>query len=209
MIDSASILTVTVPAVAHGLTDLASVQAEMGLTGETTDAAYLNGQILTATAAIQSYCGRSFARETVREVFRDVVAQRLTLARTPVASITSVTVDGEALDAADYEADPDSGILYRLSLDARLAWVAAKVTVVYVAGYILPGQANRTLPHDIQRACVLTVAANYSARGRDPLVRSEGAQDVGQVSYLDPRVGMEGLPPQAAGLLNPYRVRRM
>lgn len=201
-----SILTVTVPAATFALTDLASVQAEMDLTGTTTDAAYLQTQIGAASAAIASWCGRVFARETVREIWRpDRAAEYLMLARFPVASITSVIVDGTTLDTDEYEMDAETGFLWRLYDDARVWWCGSKITVTYVGGYLLPGQAGRTLPHDVQRACVLLTAAQYNARGRDPLVRSEGAQDVGQVSYLDPRAGMEAMPPQVAALLSAYR----
>ena len=74
------------------------------------------------------------------------------------------------------------------------------------AGWALPNDASPTLPADIRRACIQLVASLYGARGRDLMVRSESAQDVGQVSYLDPRAGMEALPPQVAGLLAPYRM---
>jgi hypothetical protein len=70
----------------------------------------------------------------------------------------------------------------------------------------MPASGSPTLPADIQRACMQLVAGLYAARGRDLSIRSEGAQDVGQISYMDPRAGMEALPPQVAGLLGPYRL---
>ncbi len=201
-----SILTTITPATVTALTDVPSVQAELGLTGQT-EAGYLRGQIAQASAAISSWCGRAFAQETVREVWRpDRCVESLSLARFPVTNIASVVEDGTTLASSDYEVDPDSGLLYRLISDERTAWRARKITVQYTGGYILPEQANRTLPHDVQRACILMVSAAYLAKGRDPMLRSESAQDVGQVSYLDPRTGMEAMPPQAAALLQPYRV---
>lgn len=200
-----SILTVTVPASSTALTDLASVQAELSLPGSE-DAGYLQTQIAASSAAIASWCSRVFARETVQEVWRpEIPTEFLMLARVPVASITSVIEDGVTLSASDYEVDPASGFLWRLSSDQRSWWRARKITVTYAGGYILPPAQGRTLPEDVQRACVLMVAAQYNARGRDPMLRSEAAQDVGQVSYLDPRAGMEAMPPQAAALLQPYR----
>jgi hypothetical protein len=200
------ILTTVTPATVTALTDLHSVQAELGLSG-TTEAGYLQRQIAQASATIASWCGRAFAQETVREVWRpDRWVESLSLARFPVTSIASVIEDGTTLAATDYEVAPESGLLYRLSGDERTTWRARKITVQYTGGYILPEQPNRTLPHDVQRACILMVAAAYLAKGRDPMLRSESAQDVGQVSYLDPRAGMESMPPQAAALLQPYRV---
>lgn len=201
-----SILTIVTPATVTALTDVQSVQAELGLSG-TAEAGYLRGQIAQASAAIGSWCGRVFAQEAVREVWRPEVAlASLSLARFPVTNIASVVEDGTTLASADYELDAESGLLWRLSSDERSAWRARKITVQYTGGYLLPDQQNRTLPHDVQRACILMVTAGYLARGRDPMLRSESAQDVGQVSYLDPRAGMEAMPPQAAALLQPYRV---
>jgi hypothetical protein len=200
-----SILTIVTPAASAALTDVNAAQAELGLDG-TEDITYIQQQIAAASAAIASWCGRTFAREVLREVWRDVSWQEVvSLSRYPVASIASVVADGETLAAEDYECDIESGMLYRLSADERTRWTARKLTVNYTAGYILPGNAGRNLPHDVQRACILMVAAQHNARGRDPLLRSESAQDVGQVSYLDPRAGMEAMPPQAAALLAPYR----
>lgn len=201
-----SLLTIITPATATALTDAGAVQAELNQAG-VEDIVYLQQQIGAASAAIVSWCGRVFAREVLSEMWRDVCWQEsLSLARLPVVSIASVVADGVTLSASDYECDMQAGQLYRLSSDQRTRWNARKVTVQYTAGYLLPGVTGRTLPHDVQRACTLMVAAQYNARGRDPLLRSESAQDVGQVSYLDPRAGMEAMPPQAAALLAPYRV---
>ncbi len=200
-----SLLTIVTPATITALTDLASVKLELGVSGSTDDP-YLQAQIAQASAAIVSWCGRAFAREVVSEVWRlDAATQPLSLARYPVVSVSSVTEDGATLAASDYELDAEAGMLWRLASDERTDWRARKITVAYTAGYLLPDQQSRTLPHDVQRACVLMVAAQYNARGRDPLLRSEGAQGIGQVSYLDPRAGMEAMPPQAAALLQPYR----
>jgi hypothetical protein len=203
-----SLLTVLTSATTTALTDLASVQAELGLSGQD-EAPYLNAQIAAASAAIASWCGRSFGQEQVREIWRDLSLPQLALARWPITSIASVVQDGETLQAAQYEADAAAGMLWRLSDDERIRWEARKLTVTYTAGYLLPSQSNRTLPADVQRAATLMVAAQYNARGRDPMLRSESAQDVGQASYLDPRAGMEAMPPQAAALLQPYRAWRL
>lgn len=200
-----SLVTVTTPATERDLCTLAAVKLDLGITASTFDAE-LAQRIAQASAMIETHCRRVFARETVQEVFRDVEDYRLSLTRFPISSITSVTVDGEALPSGDYEMDAEAGALFRLSDDARVAFRAVKVTVVYTAGYVLPDTANPTLPADVQRACVLAATTAYLGKGRDLTIRSESAQDVGQVSYLDPREGMEALPPQVAGLLAPYRM---
>jgi uncharacterized phiE125 gp8 family phage protein len=206
----ASLLTVTTPATVTNLTDLASVQSELGLGGQQ-DATYLGTQIAAASAAIGSWCGRVFARETVRQVWRpEREIECLMLARVPVASITSVVEDGITLDAAAYELDPEGGFLWRLSSDERIAWRARKITITYAAGYLLPGQNGRNLPTDIERACILLVAAHYNGRGRDERLRSDGAQGIGQVSYFEPSTGKPRLASaDAEALLQPHQAIRL
>jgi hypothetical protein len=43
--------------------------------------------------------------------------------------------------------------LWRLDdADCRVAWPAAKIVVAYAAGYVLPGDPQRNLPEDLERA---------------------------------------------------------
>ena len=203
-----SILTVTTAATERDLCTLAAVKAELGLTTTSFDAA-LADRIAQASTAIESYCQRVFARENIQEVFRPEAALRsIILARGPVASIASIVADGTTLTpTTEFEFDARAGLIYRLLDDTRAAWRERKITVVYAAGYTLPDTgAGADLPQDIRRACVLTVASAHLGRGRDAMVRSESAQDVGLVSYLDPRAEALGLPPQVAGMLLPYMV---
>ncbi len=203
---TSSILTVTGAAASRDLCTLAAVKAELGISTTTFDVD-LAGRIVQASAAIESYCSCAFPRETVQEVFRpERPISALLLSRSPVSSITSIAAGAATLvDGTDFEADLKAGIVFRLCSDERYAWRDRKITVVYAAGYILPGNAGENLPSDIQRACILTVASAHLGRGRDAMIRSESAQDVGLVSYLDPRAEALGLPPQAAAMLKPHQ----
>lgn len=199
------IVTITVPASVRALCLLADVKADLGITDGSQDT-YLNGEIAAASAAVDAWCGRVLARETVQELRRDLALDVVMLTRSPVASIVSVVEDGVTLAAAAYEVDGQTGMLYRLDNDDRRLWRASKLMVTYAAGYLLPGQNGRDLPVDIERAARLMVVTAARKRGRDLSIRSEAAQDVGSVSYLDPREGMEAMPPEVAALLSPYRV---
>jgi uncharacterized phiE125 gp8 family phage protein len=202
-----SILTIITPASAANqrLCTLAAVKAELGISGAGEDTA-LDLLRDSASAAIASWCGRVLAEEVVQQLWRPICwAEVLILRRRPVTAISSITEDGVAVAAGDRELDADAGMLWRLSSDARSTWRASKIVASYTAGYRVPDQASPTLPADIQRAAVLTVAAMYHARGRDPSLRSESSEGVASRSWLDPRSGMEALTPQAAGLLAPYR----
>jgi hypothetical protein len=204
-----SILTVTVAATSRRLATETALRDEVNASTE--PAASRVGYLLDqASGAVESYCGRTFARETVSETFRygwGCAPDVLRLARRPIVSITSITEDGTALASDGREFDADAGLLWRLQDDSRIRWTARKITVVYVAGYLLPEQANPTLPADIIRATLITGAAMFAAIGRDPLLRSESVDGVASASYLDPRG--TGVPPQAAELLAPYREIRI
>jgi hypothetical protein len=197
-------LTVTTAASSARLTTIAAAQAEIA---GVSDTAQVERWIDAASGAIARHTGRVMARESVTETFwldrRGYPALRLQ--RTPVVSIASVTVDSVALDiATEVLLEPDSGILRRLSYDFPADWLAARVEVAYVGGWLLPGAGVTTLPAEIQRACQITVAAFASGQYRDPQLRSESADGIGSQSWLDPRAQDGALPWSAAALLAPW-----
>lgn len=201
--------TIITPATTFDLTTLAAVKAELGITGSDDDA-ILADLIRQASGAIATFCGRAFASEQVRETFRlSAPAPSITLTRWPVTAVHAVTVGGTELAAGIYEADPDTGILARLDgFGLTVLWSAGSIAVEYTGGYILPGENGRTLPHDIERACITLVKAHFAARSRDPMVRSESVPGVLDRSFWVGGFDGAAVPPDVAGLLNPYRQRR-
>lgn len=193
-------LTVITPPASSDLTTVETAVRELALTQEA-DLGGLDALIRQASAICARYCGRSegFGRATVRQTDRlSRAADCIILERDLAPSIASITEGGVALAGTDYELD--GSLLYRLAGDRRTTWQPAVVVVTYDAGYSLPA----SVPGDLERACLLLMQGMFSARGRDPLVRSESADGVGSVSYLDPRAGAEALPPQVAGLLSSW-----
>lgn len=191
-------LTVTAAASSDALTTLAAVKAELGITA-TTDDTHLTTLVTAASATIASVFGLStLGRQTLLQTERltDYTSYIL-LERGINPTITTVTVDGEALESTDWEMD--CGILFRLSDDSRIYWSPGKIEIAYASGYSLPSGA----PADLARACILTVSAWYAARGRDPLLRSQAHEGAGAESYLDPKPGVEVIPPQAMSLIAP------
>lgn len=196
-------LTVTTPAESQRLTTLSAVKAELNLTGNGDDA-YLAKLIDRASDMVSRHCNRSFARETVTEAFRLVAPERgLSLARWPLANILSVTENGHTLTASDYEAEAETGLFYRLADDRRTLWPAGKVEVRYSAGYTIPGQLGRNLPHDAEAAVVALVKDFWFARGRDLAVKAETVEGLGRTDYW--RGEDSSMPPEVAGLLTAYR----
>lgn len=195
-----SIITVTSAAESHNLTTLATVKEELSITGSDKDD-LLNRWIREASAAIAGYCNRVFGAETVLEAFRSGYNGSLVLDRYPVISMTSIAVDDTALVAADYELDAQTGVLYRLTSDARSTWSGA-VEIAYRGGYELLD----ALPSEIEQACILLVKGRHFSRLRDPLVKSEEIPNVMSTSYWVGTVGgSSSLPPEIVALLSPHR----
>lgn len=198
---------VTDAASTRDLARLDVVKRDLGISGGADDA-YLGDQISAASAAIETWCNRRLAQEELSDSFRLPVGGRavevLSLAVYPVAAIASVTEDGTALVAADYELDSATGFLWRLDgSDNRRCWPSgAKIEVAYTGGYELLA----TLPREIEQACLSMVRRNWFARRRDPLVKAEEVPDVLRQEFWVGQVGDGGaLTPEAVSLLAPFR----
>src|SRR5690348_14647284 len=101
-------LTVIDPADTHRLITLAAIKRELNLT-HWTDDVFLAALIDQASAAVRSWCRRTFAEETVSETFYlDRPASPIELTRYPVTEIASITVAGTVLDPAEYEVEDDT-----------------------------------------------------------------------------------------------------
>lgn len=194
-------LMIITPAVTGNLTVLATVKAELGITGSADDA-YLEALICQASGMLAAYCGRiTFGTERLRQIERlEQPREAILLKRNLRPRVLSVTEDGTALPASAYELS--GALLYRLEAERRVPWaIDRKIEITYDSGYDL----LTDLPHDLERACLEVIKAQYHARGRDPLLRSDSVEGIGSSAWLDPRAGMEALPPQAAALAAPYR----
>jgi len=203
-----SILTVTVPAATHDLTTIETIKDELDITGTASDER-LYRWISEASGFIENYCGRVFAAETLSEMWRGLSRHYanaggrmpLILTRRPVFAITSVTVDGTALTADQYEMDPATGMLWRLSSDCRIHWCAAKITVVYTAGYPLLGG----LPYGIETACIETIKHRLAARNRDPNLKMQEIPGELVQQWWVAGANEEGVPAEIRAMLDPHR----
>lgn len=208
-----SIVTVTVPKTDSALTTLARVKLELDiLSGDTSKDEILELKIDEASSDIEAALGFSVPRETVAETFwqEGVIASptSLILNRTPIASITSVVVDGITYASSLYRYDAGTGELFALdSSGFPTFWCFCKsVVVTHAGGYILPSESNCNLPDGIQGACVDLLQCYWFWKGRDPTVKSEAAPGVMTYEYWVGAVGEEGeLPPNVMMRLSRYR----
>jgi hypothetical protein len=175
-------LTIVTPADSEHLTTLARAKTELGITVSTYDNQILD-HISEASSLIAEYCGRDgFGRASYEQTERLTCAvPHIILDRDINVEITAVTVDGTALDAADYEVD--GSLLYKLEDDERIAWEAYKTVIEYDAGYDLLD----SMPFAIERACLDIVVNLYRGAGRDGAVRMDSVEGVGSVAYFDVR----------------------
>src|SRR5262249_40930765 len=175
------IVTVIAASNETALTTLERVKQELSISGSESDA-LLTRKIDEASSDIEAHLARTFRRETLTETVwgNPGCAEYLVLERWPVVSITSVHVDDVLVPAAEYRLDPEAGILYRLDASGYpCVWVwCKKVVIVYVGGYLLPGQTDSDLPPAVEAGAIALVQSFWLSRGRDPLVRSESVPGV-------------------------------
>jgi hypothetical protein len=134
---------------------------------------------------------------------------RLVLDVGPVLSVTSVTyLDGTVVPASEYSIESSGGgLLYKASgwpltgvsrgglppqNDLLAGSEASNITVVYTAGYVTPAQFTspgwagpaRSLPYDLEEACVQLATSLYRNGGQAQNVLSESLGDY-SVTYAD------------------------
>lgn len=184
------------PAVNKRLTTLEAVKEELHIT-DTTNDSLLEKLIDQASAMIVRYCHRPFALERYRETLAGYGGPRIMLTMRPVVEIFSVKERGYEITGYKLES-PESGILYRAqgwgwnpSLVWDITWHPLANTegymyeIEYTAGYKLPGDPDRNLPEDIERACINTVVSWYQGMQYAGSIKSESIGDY-SVTYAEP-----------------------
>lgn len=209
-------LTVTSGPDHTDLTTVSAVTNELDIGPD----AIIDDLIARASEAINRELGRGrdgLASQTYEEQLGAHGDPYLTVSRTPVTNVASVTRDGEAVTDVEIH-DAEAGLLYRKdgfrSTEAATTHLGPAIrqpyeahpdyTVTYTAGWVMPGASGRTLPHDIEKAAIETVKAWYVARDRDPDVVSESVGDV-SVDFRSDEQRRQALPGAALQLLTPYR----
>lgn len=140
--------------VSNALTILATVKDELGITVTTYDSV-IERMIAAISGAIEKHCRRSLVYAVVTsERHRPSGLYTLALDRTPLVSLTSITVDGESVDMTLVALeDADAGIIRRDQIWWRIEPVVARsvaqdayagmgepwVLATYKGGYVPQG----------------------------------------------------------------------
>lgn len=164
------------PATSFALMTLDEVKVALGVpTGDVSGDAQLQQLIDWYSAYVSQVANRVFAREKVRETWRDVQDRRLFLSHWPVAEADIESVEaprGTVLDASTYELEEASG---KLSIfTAR----SEPIVVTYTGGFNLPDEA----PDDLKSAASILVR-----KGRTEAAQ-EATAGIRSISHKDSRV---------------------
>lgn len=181
------------------LTTPATVALELGVSAADPRLPRL---ISVASDAIAAFLNRQLHYIAgMTELVQGFGRPRLLLNVSPIVSITSITLpDGTVV--TDYIRENDkAGILYRRSGWASTALARGglppqndvapgtqepAISVVYSAGWVTPAAVAgvRSLPYDIEEACVQTVVTRYRRGGQDEAISQEALGDY-SVTYRD------------------------
>jgi hypothetical protein len=197
------------------LTTLESVKTDLEIQlSDTSKDAILNDLIRDASDEIQREF-QFFCRQSYRETLPGYGNTRLTLTRTPIVSVSSVTHNSEPI--TDYVIENrDAGFLYRrLSWcwTASMGWKLTSYvmpnserpdyTVEYIAGYLAADQENSDMPGEIQRAARETVRDWFLTIKRTPDVQSKSVGDL-SISYVTGK-DQRSIPARAMSRLEKWR----
>lgn len=208
--------TVVTPPSTTDLSTLADVKLQLNI-NDTTNDAWLTSAISRGSIAIQTYCNRIFAQQTLIDQIwlqndnypYQVPGQvaPLQLSTWPVISVASVivtegvNVTQNLSQGTDYFIDNDMGQLIRINVYTSFPtnWDSAPTTVNYVAGYA-------TIPLDIEEALLRWIAGAYQARSRDPNLKERDQPGLGREVFWVPNAAPAyHFPPEIAELLDKYR----
>ncbi len=145
----------------------------------------LRSFIDVVAATGESYTGRVFGRRTVTDILDGGWPQVVLTAR-PVMSVTSVAVNGEALDASGYRLKADAGIVERISGYSRGTWTSgyANITVTYLAGYALQPPADTQGALELLRHLWKTQRGSLRPRADDDPMAGMGFSIPNRVAEL-------------------------
>lgn len=202
---------------ANPFVSLADIKTFLGVSGSGDDA-LLTVMLDTACQNIELYCNTIFAQRTVTEqIWPEDPMMTLILGRSPVISLTSLTIDSAAQSnlSTDYYLSLAAGFLKRvdgayiggnnpaLSRDGFNVLAGTTMQIVYVAGYA-------TIPPAVVEATKEFVRDLYLAKDRVAGVKSESLTDVGSITYADSvemsELGPGGIrvPLGVAALIGPF-----
>ena len=148
------------------------------------------GKLLAATETVENRCGAMRVR-TVSETVRADSAGMIDVSEGPLVSVTSLTLDGTAVDLSGVDVDTETGIL-----EATGAALSGRYVVVYVVG-------REPVPEALKEATLLVAEQLWlSQRGPSTTARFSGNAGAEEQNTYKGFVW----PRRAEQLAEPYRI---
>jgi len=136
--------------------------------------AFLERLIRQASGDAVSFCRRPFARQRVRETNLQYRDGYVMVTLTPVEEVHSLTLNGQVVLGVEIE-DADTGTITGsgnalLGLGEARWWNdpfgaslprGSSAVVEYTGGFVVPADALRTLPYDVEAAVISLVKGAY------------------------------------------------
>src|SRR6056297_2487537 len=138
--------------------------------------AEVENKINAASDWIANYVDRHLIQDSYEEKIELCNSQNIILKEYPVTSISTLIIDDETIDSADYRLSES-----RIIIKEDGVFRGELATVNYTAGYISPTTSSTTLPYDVQEACVLMSRFMYyqdSAQYQQAFSNTEDGQDI-------------------------------
>jgi uncharacterized phiE125 gp8 family phage protein len=167
-----------VAAADNALIELEEVQRWLKLEGdEGDDDDFIQEAINDWSDAVETRLGYCIKQAAYTDEVHDGGKPSILLVNTPVASVSSITIDDDELDEDDYTVDLASGII-RLKSGSIFDGGPGDILVSYTGGYV-------AVPGDLKRAMMQIVALEYylSGRGRKALAKRGESAAGGSVTY--------------------------
>lgn len=120
-----------------------------GIITKASDLEQLQWLCMVASEAVEWDLGRKLVRQTITETHNG--GSVIALNWSPVVSVTSVTVAGNALTDSDYTVNTGQGLIYPPAW-SRFNYGRGNVTVTYVAGYTDPPRVARIVALNVVQA---------------------------------------------------------
>lgn len=182
------------PITYDGIVSLAEAQAYPPLAS--VNPSVLATLIADATATIETYCSRKFGPVTGTEK-RHGGYRTYRVDNYPIASVSSITVDGVAEDLEDWTINYGSGLIYGTAPRGIL-----NVAITYTGG-------PTEVPADVKRAALLLIQHLHSLRNVSSGLASETVGPYSKtfaqaIAGADGTGGVGVLPQTVAELLNRY-----
>lgn len=201
--------TVSVVAPDRNLLTLDELRAALDLDGTESDAKllWIGLEISDAIAnacrvPVDGIIPATLRRETIVDKMR-LCHDRdaLIMTRRFVDTVSSITVNGIALEAAEYEIDKAAGLALRLSSSGYYAWWPSGIIVMtYTAGF-------EVIPLPLKDAAKSELVARWSLSDRDPAIKRDRTQGLGETEYFQSSSEETHSPlisPDARAKIGPY-----